>query len=545
MQSVVLTELGIIITRDQEIVERFPFENPARDYVSAKNGDGLDRLARYIESSGDDFKVDRASLYDSLKMVSDNMQMMDEEEIESVRASKVEMLVDAGFAKSGKDAMSRLREFAVQLSSQRIAQESESPDLHIIQAIGALDEVDRDINVKGARVREWYGLHFPELENTVDGVNGYVRVVLAGRRDDLTPEAAREAGFQPEKVEMILAAASNSRGGDISGDNLAVVQELARQVLDLYGFRSRMEELVEDAMGAMAPNVTAVLGASVGARILSRAGSLKKLAMMPSSTIQILGAEKALFRSMKSGSQPPKHGLLFQHPMVHAAPRWQRGRIARAIAAKAAIASRVDMHSPELNETLLEKLNVKIKEINKRTEPGWQGAAGAESQDHPETDDAPQDAGSMPKGGRKGGKRMAGRDKRRVGRRDARGEDERPGRGGPQGRGGPKRRGDARGEDERPPWFTGQSRSKNRTRLNAQSRDEQWQQVPKRKRSETGDDDKARYSRKKTERESGSSDGGRYGAPRQKRARGEEKRPPKSGVKKRGERRTGRRFDRE
>ena len=81
--------------------------------------------------------------------------------------------------------------------------------------------------------------------------------------------------------------------------------------------------------------------------------------------------------------------------------------------------------------------------------------------------------------------------------------------------------------------------------MNAQSRDEQWQQVPKRKRSETGDDDKARYSRKKTERESGSSDGGRYGAPRQKRARGEEKRPPKSGVKKRGERRTGRRFDRE
>ncbi len=87
---------------------------------------------------------------------------------------------------------------------------------------------------------------------------------------------------------------------------------------------------------------------------------------MPASTIQVLGAEKALFRSLKTGSRPPKHGLLFQHAMVHAAPRWQRGKIARAIAGKAAIAARVDVYGGGLNKTLLEKLNVRVEEIGKK-----------------------------------------------------------------------------------------------------------------------------------------------------------------------------------
>ena len=115
-----------------------------------------------------------------------------------------------------------------------------------------------------------------------------------------------------------------------------------------------------------APNISAILGTTVGARILAHAGSLKRLATMPSSTIQILGAEKALFRSLKTGANPPKHGILFQHATVHAAPRWQRGKIARAVAAKAAIAARVDIYKGGLNQTLLEKLNIRVKEIGQK-----------------------------------------------------------------------------------------------------------------------------------------------------------------------------------
>ena len=121
-------------------------------------------------------------------------------------------------------------------------------------------------------------------------------------------------------------------------------------------------------MQEIAPNLSAILGTAVGARILGRAGSLKRMASLPASTIQVLGAEKALFRSLKTGSQPPKHGLLFQHAMVHAAPRWQRGKIARAVAAKAVIAARVDVYGEGLNQTLLEKLNVRVDEIGKKYE---------------------------------------------------------------------------------------------------------------------------------------------------------------------------------
>jgi nucleolar protein 56 len=139
-------------------------------------------------------------------------------------------------------------------------------------------------------------------------------------------------------------------------------------MLDLHELRKNLEEHVESEMDIVAPNISAILGTAVGARILGRAGSLTKLASMPASTVQVIGAEKALFRALKTGAQPPKHGLLFQHTLVHAAPRWQRGKIARAIAAKAVIAARVDVYGEGINETLLEKLDVRVKEIGKKYE---------------------------------------------------------------------------------------------------------------------------------------------------------------------------------
>jgi len=262
--------------------------------------------------------------------------------------------------------MSKLREFAIALSSSKVSEVSESPDLHITQAINALDETDKIINGISSRLREWYGLHFPELDNIIDSINGYSQIVLKGTRDKLSKKIFEDAGFPESKVEMLALVTEKSRGGDISDANLAIVQTLAKQILELFELRKQLEEHVETEMKRIAPNLSAILGTAVGARILARAGNLTNLAKMPASTIQVLGAEKALFRSLKTGSQPPKHGLLFQHASVHAAPRWQRGKIARAIAGKAAIASRVDYHGGGLNNILLEKLNVRVEEIGKK-----------------------------------------------------------------------------------------------------------------------------------------------------------------------------------
>jgi nucleolar protein 56 len=369
MYSVILTELGIGVFENDKCLKSFPFSEPVEDYVFVKKGESrLSELAKFLSNVEKGIEVNDHSLLEILKKKSINVQIMSEEDAGKIQSSKPKILAEAGFATDENDAMSKLREFAIDLSSSKVSEVSESPDLHIIQAINTLDDTDKIINGISSRLREWYGLHFPELDNIIDSINGYAQIVTKGKRGQLSKKVFEDAGFPESKVEMLELVREKSRGGDISDVNLEIVQTLAKQILDLFELRKKLEEHVEEEMQNVAPNLSAVLGTAVGARILGRAGSIKKLATMPASTIQVLGAEKALFRSLKTGSQPPKHGLLFQHALVHAAPRWQRGKIARAVAGKAAIASRVDFHGGGLNQVLLDKLNVRVVEIGKKYE---------------------------------------------------------------------------------------------------------------------------------------------------------------------------------
>jgi len=369
MYSVILTEFGISVFNDEKLEKAFPFSDPVKDYLSVKNKETkLYELVGHLSSLQRGVTTNDSSLVDILKKNSIDAQIMEEGELDEIQSSKPQIIVDSGFAENIPDVLNKLREFAIGLSSSKVTKISESPDLHIIQAINSLDEIDKIANALSSRLREWYGLHFPELENVIDSINGYAQIVLAGKRESLTKKTFEDAGFPDSKVEMLSLVASKSRGGDISEKNLEIVQSMAKQMLDLHELRKSLEEHVESEMDVVAPNISAVLGTAVGARILGRAGSLTKLASMPASTVQVIGAEKALFRALKTGAQPPKHGILFQHTLVHAAPRWQRGKIARAIAAKAVIAARVDVYGEGLNETLLEKLDVRVKEIGKKYE---------------------------------------------------------------------------------------------------------------------------------------------------------------------------------
>ena len=366
MYSVILTELGIAVFDEQKCLKAFPFENPAEDFVFVKKGKSrLSDLGKFLINFETIYVNDRAML-DILKKKSIEAQLMDSQETDKIQSTKTKILVDSGFAEDENDAMEKLREFAIQLSSSKVSEVSESPDLHIIQAINTLDETDKIINSISSRLREWYGLHFPELDNLIDSINGYSQIVLSGKRENMSKKDFEKAGFPESKVEMLSLVKEKSRGGKITDKNLAIVQTLANQILELFDLRNSIEEHVNEQMNEQAPNISAILGTAVGARILARAGSLKRLSCMPASTIQVLGAEKALFRSLKTGSNPPKHGILFQHATVHAAPRWQRGKMARTIAAKAAIASRVDMYKGGLNQTLLDKLNIRVKEIGEK-----------------------------------------------------------------------------------------------------------------------------------------------------------------------------------
>ena len=367
MYFVILTEVGIAVFDENKCVKSLPFSDPAREYVSIKEEKAdVNALQEFLSKLNSTIFVNDLSLMKILKKNSVDVGLMEESKIEHIQASKLRVLIDSGFANDEANARSKLRDFAVQLSSSKVTETSESPDLHIIQTINTLDEIDKIINGLSSRLREWYGLHFPELDNLIDSINGYAKIVLGGKRDELTENVYTNAGFPETKVEMLSLLQKKSRGGAISNDNLAIVQSLAKQILELFDLRNTLEKHVETQMEIVAPNISGILGPAVGARILARAGSLKKLASMPASTIQVLGAEKALFRSLKTGSQPPKHGLLFQHALVHAAPRWQRGKIARAISTKAAIAARVDVYGTGKNQMLFDKLNVRIKEISEK-----------------------------------------------------------------------------------------------------------------------------------------------------------------------------------
>ncbi|RNJ80116.1 MAG: hypothetical protein EB829_00800, partial [Nitrosopumilus sp. H8] len=240
MYNVVLTELGIIVLDGQSTSRAFAFGDAVSEYMAIKERRAdIGELVEYL-SSKEAAASDR-SLQFLLEKKYVECRMMDADELEKIRASRQQMLVDAGFASDQRDALEKLRSFALGLSSAKIGEVSQSPDLHVIQAVGALDEVDKVANIMGARMREWYGLHFPELDNVIDTITGYAKVVLAGRRDSLTATVFEEAGLGA-KAEMLGVLASKSRGGDITDASLVTVQSMARQVLESHKLRAELEE---------------------------------------------------------------------------------------------------------------------------------------------------------------------------------------------------------------------------------------------------------------------------------------------------------------
>ena len=260
-----------------------------------------------------------------------------------------------------------LRQKSIAAAEEAIREASSRPDLHVVQAIQALDDTDKYLNVTATRASEWYGLHFPELPPMVQDNVALCKLISdTGPREALTKENLIGRGFTDKKVEAILSARDRSKGGTISEGDLGRVRSLASLAVQLGSLRDGLNGYVESQMKKVAPNVTDVAGATIGARLMAKAGGLDKLAILPASTIQILGAEKALFRSLRTGARPPKHGILFQHQAVHTAPKWQRGKIARTLANKIAIAARVDYYRGSEDVSIKASLDKRLESIRER-----------------------------------------------------------------------------------------------------------------------------------------------------------------------------------
>jgi nucleolar protein 56 len=312
-----------------------------------------------------------------LKKLGFGVSVLTEAELEELNSQKIAIIVRAGLAADDQEALDLVRQGALKAAEERISTESSREDLQLVHAIQGLDELDRFLNITSERVAEWYSLQFPELQQMIGDNLALSRLIVEiGSKDRFTEEKLDGKGFSDKKIEAILLAAERSKGGTVTERDLNRIVGLAQIALAVASERDKLADYVESTMKRIAPNTTNVAGATIGARLLAKAGGLDRLARLPASTIQVLGAEKALFRALRTGARPPKHGILFQHDAVHSAPKWQRGKIARALANKIAIAARIDYYRGEKEDALtgtlekrLDEIRVKYKEPRETVEP--------------------------------------------------------------------------------------------------------------------------------------------------------------------------------
>ncbi|KAG9447149.1 hypothetical protein H6P81_013277 [Aristolochia fimbriata] len=239
-------------------------------------------------------------------------------------------------------------------------------DNMVIQAIFLLDTLDKDINSFSMRVREWYSWHFPELVKIVNDNYLYAKIAKfivdkSELAEDKIPGLADILGDE-DKAKEIVEAAKASMGHDLSPIDLINVQQFAQRVMDLSEYRKKLYEYLVTKMNDIAPNLASLIGEVVGARLISHAGSLTNLAKCPSSTLQILGAEKALFRALKTRGNTPKYGLIFHSSFIGRASARNKGRLARYLANKCSIASRIDCFSESNTTVFGEKLREQVEE---------------------------------------------------------------------------------------------------------------------------------------------------------------------------------------
>jgi len=383
-----LDALGIIALRDDgSVVDKLVYNYDAQRIANMLNsievGKPTDELVDFINRLA---KAGFSTVYVEHKELARNLtNVIKGVEIKAELPTKVgRMFREEFWSKYLKEVygiepieyIKRVHEISVIQTRLKLKQAAERRDLFIAQAINSVDDLDKVSNLVASRLREWYGIHFPELENLTRNNNEYAALVYKlGDRSNYTKDnivkALPELG--EERASRIAEAAAKSVGASIVEWDLQQIKALAKLYLDMQTIRENLTEYIDDAMKDVAPNIRELAGSLLGARLIALAGSLMKLALMPASTIQVLGAEKALFRALRGRGRPPKHGVIFQYPDIFRAPRWQRGKIARALAAKLAIAAKADVFTgnfiaPRLKEEFMRRVQ-EVKTIYAKPPP--------------------------------------------------------------------------------------------------------------------------------------------------------------------------------
>ncbi|MCP9261049.1 Nucleolar protein 58, partial [Dirofilaria immitis] len=233
------------------------------------------------------------------------------------------------------------------LGRYRVKFNPEKIDTMIVQAVSLLDDLDKELNNYVMRCREWYGWHFPELSKIIQDHQAYTKTVKAMGMRSNAKNCDLSNILPPELEARIKEEAEISMGTDISNSDTLHISGLCEQIIELTKYRSELADYLKNRMMVLAPNLTILLGELVGARLISHAGSLVNLAKYPASTVQILGAEKALFRALKTKRDTPKYGLIYHAQLIGQASTKIKGKVARKLAAKVSLSTRIDALADE------------------------------------------------------------------------------------------------------------------------------------------------------------------------------------------------------
>ncbi|MBD3197838.1 MAG: C/D box methylation guide ribonucleoprotein complex aNOP56 subunit [Candidatus Lokiarchaeota archaeon] len=288
-------------------------------------------------------------------------------EFRNFRLNLESELRNIGIEMSINEILEKFKAISEILVKKKVKEVGEKKDKIIIQISETLETLKKTISLFSSRIREWYGLHFPELTDTIieDNITLSKIISYIGDKNDFSEEKLVEKiGLSENYARKITKMAQKSMGAPME---LEMVQNFADKILLLDNYRAELEQNLEDLMEQTAPNIKAIVGALIGSKLIAQAGSLRKLAFMPASRIQLLGAETALYRFLKTGEKLPKHGLIFQWQQIRGNPPWIRGNISRLIAGKLGLAAKVDFFSGDfIGDNYANEIEEKIKQIKQR-----------------------------------------------------------------------------------------------------------------------------------------------------------------------------------
>ena len=246
---------------------------------------------------------------------------------------------------SKEEYFSRVAGLAHKMGNSVLKNAPERMDTIVVESINLLEELDRDINIHVMRIKEWYGFHFPELDEVIgDNLNYVNAVITIGNRKNAQEALANSERkiFSEKTIQKMVESARISMGADITEEDCARVISDAKSVVRMYEYRNELNEYLAEKIRALTPNVVALVGEVIAAKLLSKSGSLFNMSKLPASTIQIMGAERSLFNAIKNKGDTPKYGFIYNSPLISRASPALKGKIARSLAAKLALASKID-----------------------------------------------------------------------------------------------------------------------------------------------------------------------------------------------------------